>query len=132
MLDILGISMKAGDYYRVQVKATEEMNKAWLDIINEDEELKYSFEEAMRESIYTSNKEGYLVMEIEVYLEENEYSVVYYFDSYEELDVELTEEELLQCVNFINEWKDRLPDNDNYLVADCEWYKLIPDDIPWK
>lgn len=132
MLDILGISMKSGNYYRVMVKATEEMNKAWLDIINEDEELKYSFEEAMRESIYTSNKEGYLVMEIEVYLEGNEYSVVYYFDSYEELDIELTDEELSQCIDFINEWKDRLPDNDDYLVADCEWYELIPDDIHWK
>ena len=134
MLDILGISMKAGNFYRMQVKATEEMNKAWLDILNEDcdEDEKYTFEEAMKDSVYTSNDKGYLVMEIEIDIKRNTYSVVYYFDDYEDLDIEITEEEFNQCVDFINEWKDRLPDNEGFAYGDCEWYDMIPDDIPWK
>lgn len=137
MLDILGISMKAGSFYRVEVKATEEMNKAWLDILNEDceEDEKYkSFEEAINDpcQCYLSNDKGFLVMEIEIDIKRNTYSVVYYFDDYKELDVEFTDEDFNQCIDFINEWKDRLPDNEGFKYGDCEWYNLIPDDIPWK
>lgn len=133
MLDILGISMKAGNYYRVMVKATEEMNQAWFDMITNEYEEEYdTFEEAMENSCYLSNDKGYLVIEIEIDIKRNTYSVVYYFDDYEELDVEFTEEDFNQCVDFINEWKDRLPDNKGFKYGDCEWYNLIPDDIPWK
>ena len=135
MLDILGISMKAGNYYRVMVKATEEMNKAWLDILNEDceEDEKYnSFEEAMEDTIYISNDKGYLVIEIEIDIKNNTYSVVYYFDDYEELDVEFTDEDFEQCIDFINTWKDKLPDNEGFALGDLEWYNLIPNDIEWK
>lgn len=133
MLDILGISMKSGNYYRVQVKATEEMNKAWLDIVNEKYEEEYnSFEEAIKDSAYKSNDKGFLVIEIEIDIKRNTYSVVYYFDDYEELDVEFTDEDFNQCIDFINEWKDRLPDNEGFKYGDCEWYNLIPDNIPWK
>lgn len=133
MLDILGISMKAGNYYRVMVKATEEMNRAWFDMITNEYEEEYdTFEKAMEDSCYLSNDKGYLVIEIEIDIKRNTYSVVYYFDDYEELDVEFTEEDFNQCVDFINEWKDRLPDNESFKYGDCEWYNLIPDDIPWK
>ena len=132
MLEILGISMKSGNYYRVMVKATEEMNQAWLNKLNEDEDEKYSFEEAIQCSMYNSNDKGYLVIEIEIDIKRNTYDVVYYFDNYEDLDVALTDEEFYQCVDFINKWKDRLPDNEYFAVGDCEWYDLIPDDIPWK
>lgn len=135
MLEILGISMKAGNTYRVMVKATEEMNKAWLDILNEDcyENGKYSsFEDAIEDSCYASNDKGYLVIEIEIDIKRNTHAVVYYFDDYEDLDIELTIDEFNQCVDFINEWKDRLPDNEDLMLGDSEWYDLIPDDIPWK
>ena len=134
MLEILGISMKAGNYYRVMVKATEEMNKAWLDILNEncDEDEKYTFEEAMEDSGYTSNDKGYLVMEIEIDIKRNTFDVVYYFDDYESLNVDITDEEWGQCIDFINEWKDKLPDNAWFKLGDCEWYNSIPDDVPWK
>lgn len=133
MLDILGISMKAGNYYRVQVKATEEMNKSWLDILNKEYEEKYnSFEEAIKDSCYKTNDKGYLVVEIEINIKRNTYSVVYYFDDYEELDVEFTDEDFEQCINFINKWKDRLPDNKGFILGDSEWYNLIPNDVEWK
>ena len=133
MLDILGISMKAGNFYRVQVKATEEMNQAWFDIIREKYEENYnSFEEAIKNSMYKSNDKGFLVIEIEIDVKRNTYGVLYYFDDYEDLEISITEEEFFQCVDFINKWKDRLPDNDGFKYGDLEWYKLIPDDIPWK
>lgn len=135
MLEILGISMKAGNYYRVMVKATEEMNKAWLDFLNEDcdeDEIYGSFEEAMEDSCFTSNDKGYLVMEIEIDLDDQTSNVVYYFDDYEDLDIELTVDEFNQCLAFVNEWKDKLPDNDVLALGDSEWYNLISNDIPWK
>ena len=133
MLDILGISMKAGNFYRIQVKATEEMNKAWFDIIKKEYDEEYtSFEEAIEDSFYRSNDKGFLVIEIEIDVKRNTYSVVFYFDDYVELDVEFTNEDFNQCVDFINEWKDRLPDNEGFKLGDVEWYDAIPDDIPWK
>lgn len=133
MLDILGISMKAGNFYRVQVKATEEMNQAWFDIIREEYEEKFnSFEEAIKNSAYKSNDKGFLVIEIEIDIKRNTYGVLYYFDDYEDLEISITDEEFFQCVDFINKWKDRLPDNDGFKYGDLEWYNLIPNDVPWK
>lgn len=132
MLNILGISMRNGNTFRVMVVATKEMNEKWLEIINEDSDEPMTFEEALEESCYTSNDKGYLVMEIEVDLDENTSNVVYYFDDYEDIDVELSKEDFDQCVAFIEEWKDMLPDNDELLLGDSEWYDALPNTISWK
>lgn len=139
MLEIFGISMKCGSEFRVMVKATDEMNKAWLDIVNqeceEDEEEPFlTVEDAMAEGGlgYLSNNYGYLVMEVVIDTDIDGYDVIYYFDNYETLDVAINDDEYEQCLAFINEWKDRLPDNEKLCLGDCEWVKRIPDDIPWK
>ena len=132
MLKILGISMRNGNMFRVMVESTKEMNEKWLEIINEDSDEPMTFEEALEESCYTSNDKGYLVMEIEVDLDDNSYQVMYYFDDYENIDVQITDEELNQCISFINEWKDVIPDNDELMLGDAEWYEALPNTISWK
>lgn len=132
MLNILGISMRYGNTFRVMVESTKEMNEKWLEIINENCENPMTFEEALRESCYTSNKDGYLVMEIEIDLDENTSNVVFYFDDYEDIDVEISRDEYTQCVEFINQWKDKLPDNNELMFGDNEWYEAIPNDVDWK
>lgn len=108
------------------------MNEKWLEIINEDSDEPMTFEEALEESCYTSNNKGYLVMEIEVDLDDKTSNVVYYFDEYEDIDVEISKEDFDQCVAFIEEWKDMLPDNEELLLGDSEWYDALPNTISWK
>lgn len=132
MLNIIGISMRNGNCFRVMVKATKEMNEKWLEIINKDCNEPMSFEKALEESGYKSNNNGYLVMEIEVDLDDNTSNVVYYFDEYENINVEILKEDFDQCVAFIEEWKNVLPDNEELMLGDAEWYALIPADVPWK
>ncbi len=132
MLKIFGITMRNGETYRLSVKATEAMNEAWLTIVNASERVPMTFEKAMENSCYLSNDKGNLVMEIEADMASNTYQVMYYFDEYVNLDVEISKEEKQQFVDFINKWKNRLPDNDKLLLGDAEWLHTIPDDIPWK
>lgn len=139
MLNILGISMRNGNYFRVMVESTKEMNEKWLEIIHKDcDDKLITFEEAMKfstvvfESCYTSNKDGYLIMEIEIDLDKNTSNVVFYFDDYEDIDIEISKDEYIQCVEFINQWKDKLPDNNELMLGDNEWYEAIPDDVDWK
>lgn len=132
MLEILGITMRNEDTFRVLVKANEDMNQAWLNIINEDEDTPLSFEDAINCSGYASNREGYLTMEIEMCPDREDYYVMYFFDDYETLDVELSNEDYQQCIEFINDWGYMLPDNDELFLGDSEWADEIPNDIPWK
>lgn len=132
MLKIFGITMRNGEIYRLSVKATEAMNEAWLTFLNEGSDEPMTFEQAMKESCYLSNNKGFLVMEIEVDMMRNIYQPMYYFDKYEEFDIEIEDDEKQQLVDFINEWGHKVPDNEELLVGDSEWLDALSNDIPWK
>jgi hypothetical protein len=133
MLKVFGISMRYGNVYRVMVKGTEAMNKKWLEFINKDcDNVPMTFEEALKNSCYCSNKDDYLIMEIEINLDDNSYQVMYYFNDYEYLDVEVSSDELQKCIDFINEWKNVIPDNAELMLGDAEWYEALPNTISWK
>lgn len=114
-MKIYKILERWGNQYRLQVKATENMNKCWLDIVNdgysEDEKYK-SFEEAMNDphQCYLSNDKGYLVMEVIVDLDKDTYYTEYYFDDYEYIAADLTDEELKEIDDFIEKNKHKVKD----------------------
>ena len=113
-MEIYRIIERYGNEYRLSVKATEEMNKSWLEILNEyycDEDEKYkSFEEAMEHSCYLSNDEGYLVMEVIRNLDRDDYYTEYYFDDYEYINADLTDEEINEIDEFIEKNKHKVKD----------------------
>ena len=137
--NILGMSMKKGDVCRLVVEGNKAMYEAWLKRINEDWPAPLDLDEALECSEYVSGyskeKDAYYVwFEIEIcrLTCSNEIHVIYFFDEYEELNVELSEEEKEACITFINTWADKVPDNNVAKLGDGEWLETIPDDIPWK
>lgn len=135
-MEIYGICERYDESFRLKVKATEAMNQAWLDVLNQDDECNYkTFEEAMNDpyQCYLSNKEGFLVMEVVRDLHDHTYFIEYYFDSYEDIEAELTEEELAEIDEFIFKWRDKMPDqNEVDIWGEEEFLNALPDDIPWK
>jgi hypothetical protein len=114
-MTIYEITERYGNEYRLNVKATESMNQSWLDVLNEyyNEDEKYkSFEEAMNEphQCYLSNDEGFLVMEVIRDLDKDDYYVEYYFDDYEYINADLTDEEIKEIDYFIEKHKDDVED----------------------
>lgn len=132
MLEIYGITMRNRECYRVAIKATKSMSDVWLERLNEISKESMTLEQALRESFYVSNDKDYLIMEVEVDLEEGTFQTVYFFDDYETLDVEFQDKEKKQLVDFVNGWKDKLPDNDKLLYGDGKWVNSLAEDIPWK
>lgn len=111
-MEIYSISREYENAFRLKVKATDAMNQGWLKILNEhycDEDEKYkSFEEAINHpyQCYLSNKEGFLVMEVVVDLDDDTYFTEYFFDDYEYIDADLTDEEIAEIEAYIDEHKD--------------------------
>ena len=72
-------------------------------------------------------------MEVVRDLDEDTYYVEYYFDDYETIDVDLTDDELKEIDAFILKWKNKIPDQDEVDIwGEEEFSKALPDDIPWK
>lgn len=114
-MEIYGIIGRYKNEFRLEVKATESMNQGWLEVLNEDcnENEKYkSFEEAMNEpyQCYLSNDEGFLVMEVIRDLDKDDYYVEYFFDDYEYINADLTDEEIKEIDYFIEKHKDDVED----------------------
>lgn len=136
-MEIYGIIGRYKNEFRLEVKATESMNQGWLEVLNEDcdEDEKYkSFEEAMNEpyQCYLSNDEGFLVMEVIRNLDNNDYYTEYYFDDYKYINADLTDEEIKEIDEFIMEWKDKMPDqNEVDVCMGSEFLKSLPKDISW-
>lgn len=136
-MEIYGIIGRYENEFRLEVKATESMNQGWLEVLNEDcdEDEKYkSFEEAMNEpyQCYLSNDKGFLVMEVIRNLDNNDYYTEYYFDDYEYINADLTDEEIKEIDEFIMEWKDKMPDqNEVDVCMGTEFLKSLPKDISW-
>ena len=107
-MEIYRIIERYGNEFRVSVKANDSMNQGWLKALNEyycDEDEQYkSFEEAMNHpyQCYLSNDEGFLVMEVVRNLDKHTYHTEYFFDNYEYIDADLTDEELKEIDDFIN------------------------------
>ena len=111
-MEIYGMSMEYENVFRLKVKATDAMNQGWLEVLNKhycDEDEKYkSFEEAINHSYqcYLSNDEGFLVMEVVVDLDRSTYHTEYFYDDYEYINVDLTDEELAEIDAYIEQYKD--------------------------
>lgn len=135
-MKIYGIIGRYKNEFRLEVTATETMNQGWLDVLNEEHENDYeSFEEAMNDpyQCYLSNDKGFLVMEVIRNLDKDTYFTEYYFDDYEYIDADLTNDELKEIDEFIIKWKDKMPDqNEVDVCMGTEYVKSLPDDIPWK
>ena len=135
---IYGIIGRYKNEFRLEVKATETMNQGWLDVLNQDHysgRKKYkTFEEAMNDpnQCYLSNEEGFLVMEVIRNIETGTYHIEYYFDDYEYIDADLTDEQLKEIDDFINQYKDRMPDQSTAdICMGTDFIKHLPKDIPW-
>lgn len=114
-MKIYKIIERWGNEYRLKVKANEEMNQGWLNKLNEgcNEDEKYkSFEEAMNDpyQCYLSNDKGFLVMEVIRNLDKHTFYTEYYFDDYEYIDAELTDDELKEIDDFIEKNKHKVKD----------------------
>lgn len=132
MLEIFGITMRTGAACRILVKATDVLSEAWLEILNEGEDVPLTLTQALSESAYASNNEGYLAVEVEVNTESGNCQPIYYFNEYEDLDATLTKEEQQQLLDFALQWIKELPDNEELLLGEVEWLSAIPEEIPWK
>ena len=114
-MEIYRIIERYGNEFRLSVKANDAMNQGWLDVLNKDcdEDEKYkSFEEAMNEphQCYLSNDEGFLVMEVVIDLDKETYYTEYYFDDYEYIDADLTDEEWDELLAYIDKHKNKVKD----------------------
>ena len=71
-------------------------------------------------------------MEVIRNLDNDNYYTEYYFDDYKYIDATLTDEEIKEIDEFIMEWKDKMPDqNEVDVCMGTEFLKSLPKDISW-
>ena len=110
------VSMKSGNYFRVLI---ENAREEWWDAV-------------VRAGGFTDKEELFATgyrgnIEIAGYYDGTEItgvSATYYFDYYEDIQVDITQEELAMVENFVKEQWDGLPDNEEYCLGDSEWQEM--------
>ena len=84
---------------------------------------------------YLSNDDGYLVMEVIRILDKDDYYVEYYFNDYEIIDADLSDEEVDEIDAFIETYIDLLPDQseeDCNIMTGRDYVRHLPKDVPWR
>ena len=68
--------------------------------------------------------------------EYDDFNLSSYFEEYGWLDIpyKCSQEEKKAVLDFINEWKDKIPENPDGMIYgdDTEYVNALPDDIQWK
>lgn len=127
-MKIIGISMRKGMMARVLVEGNEATKEAIVRKYNDITKESVSNMKELCNRGYGSGN----YYEIEVVIEDNSYTPIYFFDDYHKIDVTITNEEQMELEKFVRKWIHKLPDNNDLLLGDCEWADRISNKIPWK
>lgn len=115
-MQIKEFTMKSGDYFRLHI---EDVNPKWWDAVVSSR----GFES--KEEMFQSGYSG--MLEIEGYFDgKNMTEVVatYFFDSYEDIEVDILPSELTLIEAFIQEHWNSMPDNEEHCLGDAEWHEM--------
>lgn len=110
------VSMKSGNYFRVLI---ENAREEWWDAVARAA----GFES--KEELFAAGYVGSI--EVAGYFDGTEITEVtatYFFDSYQDIEVNITSSELEMIEHFVKEQWDSLPDNKEYCLGDGEWQEM--------
>lgn len=109
-------TMKSGDYFRLCI---EDAKEEWWDVVVRTG--KFADKDEMFKSGYSGS------IEIEGYFDGKEITEVtatYFFDSYEDIELDITQAEIARITDYVKEYWNSLPDNAEHCLGDAEWHEM--------
>ena len=131
---IKGISLRINNIFYVDVEPSRNMRIAYdkfhLSLVEDQEENHNN------PDYWSECGTEFLNIACDIDKENDDFCLSSYFEEYFWLDIpyECSEEEKKAIFDFINEWKDKVPENPDAEIYDddTEYVRALSDDIPWK
>lgn len=123
---IKGISWRCDNTFYVDIHPSRAMRNALFDVLEE-------LQEQTEEELYDCGM-SFLNLAYDIDTPNDKLNLSTWVPEFYWIDIpyECSESEEKQIIDFINKWKDKVPENIDDEYDDTEYGYALSDDIPWK